>query len=171
MPSGLSLKPANFEAALKSQKILGEGELLSGDLQLEVWTGRGRRGVVYTESEELSLLYRVNQPAWVRFIYVLQNGEQVPIGDAQYIDASKVNQVITYPERFEIVPPFGVEHIHATAFAKKPDPLVTEQRVIAGESYTVVSDGLRQLTGLRGIKRKRGEAMSESLVTVTTMPR
>lgn len=171
LPSGLSLKPANFESALKSQKILGQGELSSGDLQLEVWTDRGRRGVVYTESEELSLLYRVNQPAWVRFVYVLQGGQQVPIGDAWYIDASKVNQVITYPERFEIVPPFGVEHVHATAFAQKPAPLVTEPRVIAGESYTVVSDALRQLTGIRGIKRKRGEAMSEALVTVTTMPR
>jgi hypothetical protein len=33
------------------------------------------------------------------------------------------------------------------------------------------SDGLRQLTGIRRLKRRRGEAMSEARVTVTTMRR
>ena len=116
LPAGLSLRPANFESALRDQKILGEGELISGDLQIEVWTDRGRRGVVYAESEQLTVHYRVNQPSWVRLIYVLQGGEQVPIATAWYVDESKVNQVLTYPDSFEIVPPFGVEHIHATAF-------------------------------------------------------
>lgn len=171
LPAGVSLKPANFESALRDQKILAEGELVSGDLQVEVWTDRGRRGVVYSENDQLTVHYRVNQPAWVRFIYVLQSGEQIPIADAWYVDASKVNQVLTYPDSFEIVPPFGVEHIHATAFASKPDPLPTEHRMIAGEDYEVVSNGLAQIVKTRGIKRKKKEAMAESLLTVTTMPR
>jgi hypothetical protein len=170
LPAGVSLKPANFESALRDQKVLAEGELVSGDLQVEVWTDRGRRGVVYAENDELTVHYRVNQPAWVRLVYVLQSGEQVPIAASWYVDASKVNQVITYPDSFEIVPPFGVEHIHATAFSSKPDPLVTEQRMISGESYEVVSNGLKQIVKTRGIKRKKREAMAESLVTVTTMP-
>jgi hypothetical protein len=171
LPSGVSLKPANFASALRDQKILGEGELISGDLQLEVWTDRGRRGVVYSESEELTLHYRVNQPAWIRVIYVLQSGEQIPISEAWYVDASKVNQVITYPDSFEIVPPFGAELIHATAFTTKPDPLLTEQRVIAGEKYEVLAGGTKQIVKTRGLRRKKKEQMAESLVTVTTMPR
>ncbi|GAG35376.1 unnamed protein product, partial [marine sediment metagenome] len=171
LPAGVSLKPANFESALRDQKILGEGELISGDLQLEIWTDRGRRGVIYTETEELALHYRVNQPAWVRIIYVLQSGEQIPISSAWYVDASKVNQVITYPDRFEIVPPFGAEMIHATAFTTKPDALVTERRVIAGEPYDVVAGGTRQIVRTRGLRRKKQEQMAEALVTVTTMPR
>jgi hypothetical protein len=170
LPAGVSLRPANFEAALRDQKILAEGELLSGDLQVEVWTDRGRRGVVYSEAEELTVHYRVNQPAWVRLIYVLQSGEKVPIAAAWYVDAAKVNQVLTYPDSFEIVPPFGVEHIHATAFSSKPDELLTEHRMISGEPYEVVADGLKQIVKTRGIKRKKREALAESLVTVTTMP-
>jgi hypothetical protein len=171
LPAGVSLKPANFEAALRDQRVLGQGELVSGDLQVEVWTDRGRRGVVYSEREQLTIHYRVNQPAWIRLLYVLQSGEQVPIASAWYVDASKVNQVLTYPDRFEIVPPFGVEHVHATAFASKPEELVTVRRVIDGEEYEVVSDGLAQIIRTRGIKRVQREEMAESLVTVTTMPR
>ncbi len=171
LPAGLLLRPANFESALRDQKILGEGELISGDLQIEVWTDRGRRGVVYAESEQLTVHYRVNQPSWVRLIYVLQGGEQVPIATAWYVDESKVNQVLTYPDSFEIVPPFGVEHIHATAFSGKPDALVLEHRMIDGEPYDVVSDGLKQIVRTRGIKRRKRESLAESLVTVTTMPR
>lgn len=171
LPAGLSLKPANFESVLKDQKILGEGELLGGDLQVELWTDRGRRGVVYTAHDELTLHYRVNQPAWIRIVYVLQSGEQIPIADAWYVDASKVNQVITYPDSFEIVPPFGAEMIHATAFSSKPEPLATEHRMISGEEYEVVVDGTRQIVQTRGLKRRKREQMAESLVTVTTVPR
>ncbi len=171
LPQGVSLKPANFESALRDQKLLGEGELVSGDLQLEVWTDRGRRGVVYTESEELALHYRVNQPAWIRIIYVLQSGEQIPISSAWYVDESKVNQVITYPDRFEIVPPFGAEMIHATAFTEKPPPMHTERRMISGEPYDVVAGGSEQIVRTRGLRKKKKEQMAEALLTVTTMPR
>lgn len=169
LPAGVSLKPANFEEALRDEKLLGEGELIGDDLQVEVWTARGRRAVVYTEGQELELHYRVNQPAYIRFIYVLANGAKVPLDtEAWYVDASKVNQVITYPTKFEVVPPFGVEHIHATAFTSRPPTLATQRRVIEGEMYDVVAD--EQIVKTRGIRRKRQEKLSESLVTLTTMP-
>lgn len=171
LPAGVSLKPANFETVLRDQKILGEGELLGGDLELELWTDRGRRGVVYAARDEMTLHYRVNQPAWLRIVYVLQSGEQIPIADGWYVDASKVNQVISYPDSFEIVPPFGAEMIHATAFSSRPEPLATERRIISGEEYEVVVDGTRQIVRTRGLRRKQREQMAESLVTVTTVPR
>jgi hypothetical protein len=169
LPSGVSLKPANFEQALRNEKLLGEGELIGDDLQVEVWTARGRRAVVYNEGQDLEIHYRVNQPAYVRFLYVLANGAKVPLDrDAIYVDASKVNQVITYPDKFEVVPPFGVEHIHATAFTSQPPTLVTQRQVFEGEVYDIIAD--EQIVRTRGIRRQRQEKMSESLVTVTTMP-
>ena len=64
-------------------------------------------------------------------------------------------------------PPF----LDATAFSGKPDALVLEHRMIEGEPYDVVSDGLKQIVRTRGIKRRKRESLAESLVTVTTMPR
>jgi hypothetical protein len=174
LPKGVALKPANFETALRDQKILAEGELLSGDLRVEVWTDKGRRGVVYTEREELKIYLRVNQPAWVRLVYVLQSGAQVPLEQAYYIDASKVNFVVEYPEAFEIAPPFGVEHIHATGFTMHPEPVATRRVMIDGESYDIVADGMDAVVRTRGLRRVRNDekfAMAEGFVTVTTTPR
>jgi hypothetical protein len=173
LPKGVALKPANFETALRDQKILAEGELLSGDLRVEVWTDRGRRGVVYTEGEELKIYLRVNQPAWVRLVYVLQSGSQVPLEQAYYIDASKVNFVVEYPEAFEVVPPFGVEHIHATGFTVRPEPLATRRVMIDGVSYDIVADGMSSVVRTRGLTRVRNDekfAMAEAFVAVTTTP-
>jgi len=175
LPKGVALKPANFESALRDQKILAEGELLSGDLRVEVWTDKGRRGVVYAEREELKIYMRVNQASWVRLVYVLQNGAQVPLEQAYYIDASKVNFAVEYPESFEVAPPFGVEHIHATAFTRRPEPLATRRVMIDGVPYDIVADGMDAVVRTRGLVRKKKDdaefAMAECVVAVTTTPR
>jgi hypothetical protein len=172
LPDGLDLRPANFEKALRDQRELADGELLSGDLRVELWTERGKRGVLYSESEELKLFFRVNRPAWVRLVYVLQSGVQVPIDQAYYVDGSKVNLVVEYPETFEVVPPFGVEHIYATAFTREPVPLGTRFTTIDGVEYEVVADDLKgALRKTRGLKRKSKDEVSEAFVTVTTVRR
>lgn len=171
IPHQLELRPSNFNAALVDQKLLAEGELLSGGLRVEIWTDRGKRGVLYNEDEELKLFMKTNRPAWVRLVYVLQSGVQVPIDQGYYIDASKVNFVVEYPESFEVVPPFGVEHVHATAFSEEPAPLATRFTKIDGVEYEVVADGLKQnLERTRGLRRKHKAAISEAFVTLTTTP-
>jgi hypothetical protein len=171
LPAHLELRPSNFEQALRDQKILAEGGLVSGDLQLEVWTDKGRGGVLYTEAEELKLYMRVNQAAWIRLVYVLQNGAQVPIDQGYYVDASKVNMVVEYPDSFEVVPPFGIEMIHATAFTKKPERLVTVEREIDGVHYEVVADGIEAVVRTRGLARRKKQKLAEDTLTVTTTPR
>ena len=49
--------------------------------------------------------------------------------------------MVRYPRAFEVVPPFGVEHFHATAFEERPPPLSTRPQRIAGELYEVVVSG------------------------------
>ena len=77
---------------------------------------------------------------------------------------------VEYPDRFEVAPPFGVEHIHATAFTKQPEPLPVTTRVINGVTYSVIEDGLSSVVRHRGIVRKEKDEVAESLLSVTTLP-
>jgi hypothetical protein len=171
LPADLELKPSNFAEALEAQRVLSDGGLITGDLRVELWTSKGRKGVVLTEKDAFKIFLRVNQPAFVRLLYVLQNGAQVPIDQAFYIDASKVNFVVEYPQEFEVVPPFGVEHIYATAFTERPPPLATRPQIIDGERYDVVVNGIAEIANTRGLRVKRDEEIAESFVAVTTTPR
>lgn len=170
IPPGIGIRPKNLEAAMAEQRLLSEGELVSGALRLELWTDKGRRGVVYAESEQIRLFFRVNAPAYVRLIYVLQSGIQVPVDQGYYVDASKVNMAVEYPDRFEVAPPFGVEHIHATAFTQQQAPLPVTSKVIDGQTYTVVEDGLSSMVRHRGIKRVGKDEVAETLLSITTLP-
>ena len=170
LPAGIVVLPKNLETAMEDQKLLSKGELVDGKLRVEVWADKGRRGVVYSESEQIRLFMRVNAPAYVRLIYVLESGVQVPIDQAYYIDSSKVNMAVEYPNRFEVAPPFGVEAIHATAFTKQPAPLAVATKVIAGEPYTIIEDGLSSMVRHRGIQRVEKDEFAESLLAITTLP-
>ncbi len=171
LPSSLDVVPRNFEDALAAQRLLAEGELVEGSLRLEIWADKGNRGVVYTESEEMKLFLRVNQPCYVRIIYVLESGFQVVVEQSYFLDASKVNMAVEYPYTFEVVPPFGIEHVHATAFTKAPSPLQTKNRLVDGVTYEVVANGLKSVVRHRGIRKKKIEnQVSESILSITTMP-
>lgn len=172
VPGELPLKPRNYQQALEDQRILGQGELVSGGLKVELWTNKGNRNLVYTAGEELRFYLRVNRPAWVRIVYLLQNGAKVPVEQAYFIDASKVNLAVEYPDAFEISAPFGVESMHATAFTNKPPRLHTSMKIFSGEEYEVLSQGMAGLVKHRGIKRKRKrDQVAEAAVTLTTLPR
>ena len=169
VPAGLATRPANFERFAEDADKLAGGDVVSGDLRVEVRTDRGDRGIVYDEGEALSLYVRVNQPAWVRLIYVLTSGDHVPITQEWYIDEEKVNQLVEYPASFEIVPPFGVEMIHAMASSERPPKLVTRTTTIDGERYTVIPDGADQVVRTRGIARRERRQVAEQTLTLTTM--
>jgi hypothetical protein len=169
IPKNIPTRPPNFEAyAANADKLVG-GEIVSGDLRIELRTNKGIRGLVFDEGEELSILVRVNRPAWISLIYVLTNGEHVPIEQAWYLDNSKVNQLVEYPSSFEIVPPFGVEMIHAMAHTERPPILVTRRTKIEGQDYEVIAEGADQVVRQRGIARKAKKQVAEQTVQVTTM--
>ena len=169
VPARLETRPANFDRfALDADKLAG-GEVVSGDLRVEMRTNKGDRGIVFDEGEELAIYVRVNQPAWVRLIYVLTSGDHVPITQEWYLDESKVNQLVEFPAAFEVVAPFGVEMIHAMASTQKPPKLVTRQTVIDGEPYVVIPDGADQVVRTRGLARKKREQVAERTLKLTTM--
>ncbi|MEE8166517.1 MAG: hypothetical protein V3T64_13180, partial [Myxococcota bacterium] len=171
IPQSLGTRPPNFESFVRDADKLAGGEIVSGDLRIEVRTNKGGEGLVFDEGEDLRLYVRVNTPAWVRLIYILSNGDHVPISDAWRIAADQVNQLIEHPESFEIVPPFGVEMIHAIAHTEKPPRLVTRPTRVAGQHYDVIDGGADQIVRTRGIARKMKKQVAEQTLHLTTMQR
>ena len=169
VPRELQVRPKNFDAYLLDAEKLADNEAVQGGLRVEIRTSKGSNGLVYEEGEELDLFIRVNQPAWIRLIYVLTNGDYVPIEQNWYLDASRVNRLIEYPERFEIVPPFGVELIHVMAYTERPPLLRTRPTRIERQDYLVIADGADQIVRHRGIARKDGQQVAERTLQITTM--
>lgn len=169
VPKSLEVRPPNFDAFTDTADKLSGGEVVSGDLRIELRTNKGIRGLVFDEGEDLQIYVRVNHPAWVRLIYVLTTGEHIPIEEAWYIDNSKVNQLVEYPVAFEVVAPFGVEMIHGMAHTEKPGMLLTHRTQIEGQDYEVISEGADQVVRQRGIARKQKRQVAEQTVQVTTM--
>ena len=169
IPEALGTRPPNFESFVRDADKLAGGEVVSGDLRIELRTNKGGEGLVFDEGEDLRLYVRVNTPAWVRLIYILSNGDHVPITDAWRIGAGQVNQLIEHPESFEIVPPFGVEMIHAIAHTEKPPMLVTRPTRVAGQDYDVIDGGADQIVRTRGFARKMKQQVAEQTLHLTTM--
>lgn len=171
LPKDLSLVPQNLQQALVDQKILAQGEEVSGDLRVEVWTSKGTNNVVFSAKEEMKVFMRVNKPCYVRLVYLLASGMKVPLAQAYYIDQSKVNFAVEYPDTFEVTAPFGIERLHAVAFTEKPEPLPTVQQIVEGEKYDVVTE-TQALVKHRGIQKKKAAAQTaEAVVTLTTVPK
>lgn len=174
LPPGLALLPQNFEQALVDQHLLASGEQISGDLSVQVWTHKGERNLVFSESDEVRLFLRVNRSAYVRLMYLLVNGQRVLLEQSYFVDASKANHAVEYPDVFEVSPPFGVERIYATAFTERPPPLATKKVLVDGEEYEVLADDLSEVVvRTRGLKKKKKAVnqIAEANLTITTLAR
>lgn len=183
VPEGLALRPENWAPALAQREKLEQVEAgassstpsstsrpaSTSELRVELWTDRGRERVSYTEGEAIRVFLRVNGPSWVRLVYVLSNGLTVPIEESLRIDAERAHTAISYPGRLEVVAPFGVEMLHAAAFDRPPSPLTTRRVMVAGEPYEVIDEGVEALVRARGMRLRRGEAVAEDVVTITTL--
>ncbi|MBJ18381.1 MAG: hypothetical protein CL933_03050 [Deltaproteobacteria bacterium] len=169
VPSDMKTRPANFDRFIEDADKLAGDDIVSGDLRVDLRTNKRSQGIVFDEGEELTVYVRVNQPTWTRLIYVLTDGDHVPITQEWFVDESKVNQLVEYPISSEIVAPFGVEMIHAMASTEKPPKLLTSSTVIDGEAYPVIRDGADQGVHTRGLARKKKQRGAEQTLHLTTM--
>ena len=163
--------PENFEQYLHDSEKLEAGEYVSGNLRVDVRTNKGSRGLLFESGEEMSLFVRVNQPAWVKLVYVLASGDHVPIDQAWFIDGEKANQFVEYRSSFVIVAPFGIEMIHAMASTDRPDAFRTRKKRISGELYDVLDGGSAEVIRSRGLARKVEQELAETTLKVTTASR
>ena len=151
-----------------------EGEIISSQLQVEVWTNRGSENVLFNSGEEMRVYVRVNRQSYVRLLYILADGAKTLLFDGLYIDQSKVNQVVEVPEVFECASPFGGEMLIAVARTVPFDLLETVEVdgyfFLQSTNSTVTANLTR---GTKGFKRKKKESseiqQSESRLVITTM--
>ncbi len=125
----MTLKPANYESALIAQQAFEEGQIISGQLNLEVWSDRGNENLLYTEGEVMKVYVRVNRECYIRLLYILADGRWTLLYDNYFIDKSKVNQVVEIPTEFECSPPFGAEMLVVIARTdkfSKPNTIVED---------------------------------------------
>jgi len=175
VPDGVALRPANWQPALAKRERLQATPApvalapAASALRVELWTDRGRDRVHYTEGEAIRVFFRVSGPAWVRLVYVLSNGLTVPIEESLHVDADRAHTAIAYSGRLEVVAPFGVEMLHASAFERPPAPLATRRVTVAGEPYDVIDDGIDALVRARGVRLRRGDVVAEDVLTITTL--
>lgn len=167
---GIAHRPQNLAEALVDQRLLADGEAVSGKLRVEVWTNKGDRNLVFAPGEKVVIFLRVNRPAYVQLVYLLANGAKVPLEHAYYLDASKVNRAVEYPASFRVAPPFGAEQLFAIAHTEKPPPLPVVKRAFDGQEYEVVAD-TGVLVRHRGLVRADdGPEVAEGSVALTTTP-
>lgn len=169
----MDLLPANFIQAMEDSKVFSAGDILPSSLSIEVWTEKGDKRLLYKSGESTSVFVRVNKPCYLQITYHLANSARVLLYNNLYIDISKINRVVTLPDSFHIVPPFGVERLHIFASTEKFDEVRTHEQTFGSETYTNVLDAnMEEYTmNLRGIqKKKTGPQVSERGITITTVP-
>ena len=166
--SGLATTPQNFRRAYADMKAFAENEVVGGGLAVEVFTSRGDNPIV-SQGDTLKLSVRVSQPAYIRVLYHLADGNRALLVDNHYVDASKVNKVYELPDEFECAPPFGAETVQVFASTERLPDLRTERT----DGYDLLKEDVSSaLVKSRGLKKVSGKTMNaEARLTLTTMPR
>ena len=131
-----------------------------GGLEVNVWTDKGRDPVYYIEGETMKVFGRVNQPAYLRLLYILAGDRKYTLlQDNYYIDFSRINSDVEIGE-FVCAPPFGAEILVVAARTEKFPKIETYED--NGYSFLVDQDpksAARAFRGedTRGMKRIPGE--------------
>ena len=98
-----------------------------GGLNVEIWTDKGGSPLYYTQGETMKVFGRVNQPAYLRLLYILADGKRTLLQDNYYITSSNVDSKVEIGE-FVCTPPFGTEMLVVAARTEKFPPIETYER-------------------------------------------
>lgn len=122
-----------------------------GGLEVEVWTDKGRDPVYYMEGETMKVFVHVNQPAYIRLLYILAGDRKYTLlQNNYYIDSSRTNSDVEIGE-FVCAPPFGAEMLVVAARTEKFPPIETFED--NGYFFLVDQDPEAAARAFRGMKR------------------
>ncbi|GEM_PF-5542632 len=130
LPRNTPVAPPNLESARLNERIEDRIAPLSGlqtanPLKVEVWTDRGK-GAIYSDGEDVLILVRVNQDAYLRLYYTDANNQTYQVFPNLYRQEGRISggKVVALPAQedrfvFRVKSPFGVESITALV-SRKP---------------------------------------------------
>jgi hypothetical protein len=171
------------------EKLLRQGEAISGDLRAELVTTVGAQTLQFKAGETLKLAARLNRAAYFyvvghvvrpdgQFSYLLpvsEGGE----GEAQFVRRVPADQANHYIEigEFTVEPPYGTEHLQIIASVQPPKGALPpyEHDTTSGYFKIKGSNGNAKagLAKTRGLKPKAPAktegAVAEGTLTFTTV--
>ena len=114
----IDIQPANYKQMRDEIAPYDIPVLIGEELVVEVWTHQGRGPLRYVEDEKVKIFVQVNQPAYVRLLYILADRRHTLLKDNYHIDAAQVNSAVEIGE-FLCAEPFGSELLVAVARTEK----------------------------------------------------
>ena len=128
---GAQIIPANLQQAKNHNDNFADrtptSRIITGDeLTVDFWTNKGPESVSYEADEEMTVYCRVNQPSYVRLLYMLENGSYTVLYDNYRITQENVGRNVTI-DTFVCAPPFGSEILMIQARAEKFPQLDTQE--------------------------------------------
>ena len=162
-PRYYEMRPTHESPATPTPRVLVEHQFPPiGGLEVEVWTDKEKRSgsLSYTEGETMKVFGRVNQPAYLRLLYILADGKRTLLKDNYHIDLSRVNSNVEIGE-FVCTPPFGAELLVVAARTEKFPPIQTYKE--NGYDFLVDQDpesAARSFRGMQQIQDKSGDGES-----------
>jgi len=172
MNNGIVYKPENYKQALINMKEFAANEVVGGNLDIVLYTNKGKDNLIYTEGEILKLFVRANKECYLRIVYYLADGSKVLLLDNYYINRENVNKTYELPYTFECAEPFGVETLQLNAQSEPFEELYTEEQY----GYEFITEGIASIqVKSRGFKKvkstKAEEIKAERRLVFTTMKR
>ncbi len=172
------LKPANYGDAVKVREAFDSNvrqtsvrkDIVTGqELDVKVWTNKDSANSVYRDGEDVIIYCQVNQPAYIRLVYVLADGAYTLLHDSTHIDEAKVGLSVAIG-KFVVAPPFGAEQLIVLA-RKNPHPQVdTDLR--DGYYYLTARDAQEAMEAINPQPTTRGlqQPASSTLIPFITQP-
>jgi len=132
-------------------------------LQIDIKTQKGKENLVFNETEEVQVFFKVNKSCKLRTIYKLADGNLILLDNDRQINAPETNHWVQLSDDFEVAPPFGAEELYIFAAEINFPVLQTKQE----GGYTLIIEGLpNALRKTRGLKKK--QTFAESKLNITT---
>ena len=165
------LQPTNYKQMRDETKPYNIPVVIGKELAVEVWTPEGRGPLRYVQDEKAKIFVRVNQPAYVRLLYILADRKRTLLEDNYHIDAAQVNSAVKIGE-FLCAAPFGAELLVVAARTEKFPPIETHEE--NGYFYIIDTDPESAARRFRGLKRipdpePPSFQQSEAQIVITTI--
>ncbi|MCP4406696.1 MAG: hypothetical protein GY807_02855, partial [Gammaproteobacteria bacterium] len=175
-------------------QLLHQGSAISNEFRASVSTDRGASDLLFCEGESTRLVAKMNQPGYFYIVgHVMQNGKEFsylldlglsteqdpkevkgPQHFIRHVPPEQVNHSIVLGE-FEVVPPFGVEHLQMIAANRDLKAHFPRYRWDEKMAYYVIKgsfgDAKRGVSYTRGLRPKidKKKRSFEAVLSYTTI--